>query len=182
MKKIQRLSLILQIIFGLIFLCLPIYTVLFWFSNGLLLGARIPLPIFLYNGPPLPFLWTLPPDLKIYGCLINLIPVGLYMVVTGFLVRLFHLYAHQGEILSQRVVSLFKIIALFLLIAQIIRPLYAMLLSYVLTLANAPGYRFIYLGITLQDIIMISIVAVALLISWILEEYHALNEEQGYTV
>ncbi|OGO95146.1 MAG: hypothetical protein A3F10_01295 [Coxiella sp. RIFCSPHIGHO2_12_FULL_42_15] len=182
MNKIRRLSLALQFIFGILFLWLPIYTFVFWLSNGLPFGAHYPTNVFLYNGPALPYIWMLPLSVKVYGFLVNMIPIGLYMIVLSLLVRLFYLYAHYGEIISMRIVSLYKTIALFLLSVQIIRPLYGMLISYTLTSANPPGLRFVFFGISLQDVIMISIISTILLISWIIEEYHELNEEQGYIV
>ncbi len=182
MKRIQRLSLVLQIIFTIVFLWLPVYTVIYWLSNGLPFGSQFPISVFLYNGPPLPFIWTLPLNIKIYGFFVNMLPVGLYMILLALLVRLFYLYHRHGEIISSRIVSLYKTIALFLLATQAVRPFYCMLLSYTLSSANPPGHRFIYFSFSLQDVIMISVASVVLLISWIIEEYHSLNEEQGYTV
>lgn len=181
MKKIRRLSLTLQVIIALAFVLLPFYTVVFWLSNGHPFGAQAPIGVFLYEGPVQPLVSILPPNVKAIAFLVNMIPVTLYMVIIAFLMRLFHLYG-AGEVFSARVVKLYQKIAWVLLTVQLIKPFYSTLMGYVLTLINPPGQRMLYIGLNIQDFLMICVAGVVLLVSWIVAEYYTLHEEQEYTV
>ncbi len=181
MKNIRRLSTILIFVFATILVLLPIYVAVYWLTNGYALDPYHAIQIFLYAGPPLPPIWTLPTVIKVYGFLINLVPVSLYMLILANLIKLFN-YFRQGEILSPSIVILFRRIAWFLLVTQLIRPLYNFFILYALNFAKPPAYRYFYIGINFQDFILISVSAIVLLISWIFSEYYKINQEQEFTV
>lgn len=181
MKNIQRISLALKIIFIMIFILLPTYNALFWITNGFAVDGISSLNLFLYEGPALPAISSLPLTSKITGCLISFIFIGLYMLILGYLIKLFHLFS-KGEILSFNIVIITKRIAWILLITQLARPLFNFLMSLTLTWYFPPGLRFAYLGFNLQDALMISISLVVLLISWVFSEYYKIHQEQEYVV
>lgn len=181
MDKIRRLSNILKFIFTIMLIVLPVYTALYWVSGSFILGHEHTFNVFLYEGPPLPPIYTLSTNVRILGFLINMIPVTLYMFVLLSLIALFHRFS-RGEILSPRIVNSVKHIAWILFAAQILRPIYNFLMSLVLTLQSPPGQRFAYLGITVQDLVMILTSAIALLIYWVFSEYYKLHKEQEFMV
>jgi len=181
MRKLRQLGGTMRLIYVLCLCVLPIYVILFWLTNGYPFGGNVPLQIFLYEGPSLPPIAMLPLNLKIYGLLVNLIPVSLGMLLLAFLIRLFHRFS-QGEIISTQIVKLIRYIAWTFLWIQLIRPFYSLLMSFVLTLLYPVKYRFAYLGISVQDILMIFVAATLLLIAWVFAEYYKMHKEQEFTV
>jgi len=128
MNNLMRLGAVMKYLYAICFCVLPIYVMLFWITNGFPLGAGTPMQVFLYEGPTLPAISTFPVSVKIIAFLINMIPVSLYMLLLGFLIRLFHCFS-RGEILSLRIVKYIRYAAWTFLGAQLIRPIYSFLMS-----------------------------------------------------
>ncbi len=181
MKNIRRMSNVLKIIFVIFLISLPTYTISYWLTNSYVFGHSHYFSIFLYEGPQLAPIWTLTATLKMYAFLLNMVPVVLYMFMLGNLVWLFHCFS-QGDIMSPKILKLIKRITWTFLIAQLIRPAYTFMMSFIFSQANPPGSRYAYLGITLQDILMVFIGVILLLIYWVFSEYYKINQEQEFTV
>lgn len=181
MKKIKIVSFILRLIFSLVFVALPIYVVIYWVTGGHPFGEHYPIAVLAYGGPNLLPVSLLPPSTLLLGFLINLIPVGFYMVILALLIHLFKQYESE-QIFSQKNVKTIRNIGVTMLANKIVGPFYGFLLTYTLTYHNPPGYRFAYLGINIQDITIMLIAVLIILVSWVMAEGYKLHEEQQYTV
>ena len=181
MQKIKQVSFVLRLLFTAAFIALPVYVMTYWISGGHPFGVQFPIAVFGYDGPNLPPVSTLTTSLKTLGFFINLIPVAFYMTILGLLIHLFKLY-EKSEIFTKNNVKTIRNIGFAMLLNKAVCPFFGFLLSYTLTQSNPPGYRFAYLGISIQDISIMVIAVLIILISWIMAEAYKLQEEQQYTV
>ena len=181
MNRIRSISFVLRMIFTLAFIVLPVYTTLFWISTGHPFGPQYTLTVFPYSGPNLPLLDYLPIKLKVYGYFINLIPIVIDMAILFILIRLFRRF-EKGSIFTISNVKRIRRIGWLMLIGEIIQPFYALLLSFTMTYANPPGFRFAYLGVNLQNVTLAVVAMLIILVSWIIQEGHKINEENSLTV
>jgi hypothetical protein len=181
MDKIKRVSLVMRVICSLAFIALPMFVVWFWLSGGHPFGIHVPVSIFPYEGPQLPPLSALPLHFKIFAFLINLIPITFYMIVVGYLQYLFSLYG-RSQIFTIKNVICIRRIGWTLLIWQIVKPFYTLLLTFTITYASPAGLRFAYIGLNVTDVLIGCAAVIIILISWIMEEGHKLQEEQSYTI
>lgn len=181
MGKIRILSIVLRIIFILALIFLPIFTTLFWLTGGYPLGSWMLFTVFPYTGPSLPLISLLPTQFKIYGYLINLIPILFDMAILYYLIRLFREFG-KANIFTINNVIYIRRIGWLMLIGEIISPFYTLLLTFTLTYNNPPGYRYAYLGLDLQNVTIGLVALLIILVSWIMQEGHRIHEENRLTV
>lgn len=183
MNKIQRTSLFFRVLFQIIFILLPLLTIITWIYAPepiSFLGSKIILSAFSHGYP---IVQPLTVDTKLLGFLISLLPLIVNLFVLYFLIKLFRLY-EQGEIFTMNNVRYIRNIGYALLIGQLINPVYQALISMAMTWNNPPhqGLRIISISLDGTNIGIILMSLLIILISWIMLEGYKLKEEQQFTV
>ena len=130
LRKIQRLSTLLQKAFFALLVIYPLTIIILWLTgpNFQLAGNGI-------NMYPesLPILYSMGLSTKLLGILVSAIPAGLVILIFFYLQRLFGFY-RQREIFTLEAVKTIKRIAYVLLIKQFVDTLvYAPLISLAMT-------------------------------------------------
>lgn len=178
MNKIQRVSRILQKIFLLLLIALPLTSIFFWFYCNIPNPSGIETSYF-HSTPALmqqPHFYS-----RLAAFTINLIPLSIEMFCLYCLIKLFKLY-EQGRIFTQRNVDYIRYIALCLIADPIQKPFNELATTFALTLSNPPGHRMISITLNTIDINNILIGVVILLASWVMAEACKLHDEQTLTV
>jgi len=183
MNRIAHISRIFRILFQIILVLLPLFTIISWIvvPSNFDLGGRFtgisysPIP------PNLHINYTLTPVVKILGFLVNMLTVGATMLILYFLVKLFRNYQRE-QIFSLANVRIFRNVGYSLIIWQILVPIQQALLSVILTWQNGPGQRILAASFSSNNIAVVLIAFIVILISWIMAEGHKLQEEHEYTV
>lgn len=181
MGKIKTVSVFFRAVFTFCLVALPIYTAVYWLTNGRPFGPWLYITIFPYSGPILPDVGALSASAKIYSFLINMVPIAIYMTILYFLTRLFRLY-QNNQIFSSENVTCIRRIGWMMLLNQLIMPLYTMMLTFTVTYDFPVGFRFIYVGFSVQNVLALLVALLIILVSWVMDEGHRLYEENSYTV
>lgn len=180
MHNIKTVSFYFRVLFQILFVVLPIITLLLWlkapapFEPGMGILMRV-IP------ESIQVLHPLNVSTKIFGFLITMIPTLVFEFILYFLIKLFRLY-ERGEIFTSNNVRYIKYTGYALLIGQLLNPVYQALLTAILTLQNPPGQRIMSISISGTDVGIILVALLIILISWIMAEGCRLQEEQEYTV
>lgn len=179
MTKIQRVSRILQVIFIICFIALPIMSTLYWFyypvpCQGHQFCASLNFPSALQSP-------SITLNQRAGGWLVNIIPMAIEMFSFYCLIKLFKLY-EQEKIFTADNVRYIRNIGIAFIINELINPLVQAVTSLILTSHNAPGKHIIAINITNYNVSNILIGVIILLISWVMAEACKLQEEQSYTV
>ncbi len=183
MNRIARISRIFRLLFQIVFVFMPLFTVASWIilpatlhigvaGNGI---SYSPIPETLHIN------YVMGSGVKVLGFLVNMLTVGMAMLILYFLIKLFKNYERQ-QIFSLINVRILRNVGYSLIIWQILIPIQQALLSVVLTWNNGPGQRFLAANFSSNNIVVILIACIVILISWIMAEGHKLQEEQEYTV
>lgn len=183
MNRIARISRMFRLLFQIVLVFMPLFTVLSWIlvPNALDLGtggngiSYSPIPASLHID------YTMTSGIKVLGFLANMLTVGTAMVMLYFLIRLFRNY-ERHQIFSLANVRIIRNVGYTLIIWQILIPIQQALLSVVLTWKNGPGERILAANFSSNNIAVILIACIVILISWIMAEGHKLQEEHEYTV
>jgi len=182
MKNIVRVSWILKWFAIALCLGLPIVEAGYWISNGYPFLAPYfpfePLPVF----NDIPVRWEKLTDAqKLLGFLANLLPLGFSILSLAFLAQIFKAFQNL-EIFEQKNVFLLKKSAKFLLIAQLIYPIYMGCISLNLSFYNPVGQRTISIAFGSHQLEKIAVALAIYLIAWIMKEGCKLQEESMGTV
>ena len=182
-QKIQRTSRILKSVFLFTLCILPLFDAGFWITNGYPFmkswGFDWDLAKIVPGDTPLDQMSNL---LRLFGFAITLIPTSLSMISLYWVAKLFGLF-EQLQFFTQKSVRYLRKIGLILLINSLIHStIYMGLLSLVLTMSNPPEHRQIIIAFGTHEITLIVISSILLLLSWIMEEGHKLQEEHEATV
>lgn len=177
MNKIGRISYRFSLLFKVLFILYPLFTLAIWFGlitlpQGYCAILKLPQEIKLE---------TVPLNLRIYAGLVHLIPTVVVMCSFYFLIKLFQLYAKNIMFSPQNVILIRKIgfTLLFQVIAGIlIQPI----LTGILTSHAAKGERIVAIGFGSDDLSTLIIGGMVVLISWIMEEGRKLEEETTLTI
>ncbi len=184
MDRIKVVSGILRYLFTFLLVLLPIYTIVYWLSNGYPFGPWMPIAVFPWPEtlPMLPDVDTLSTAIKIFGFMINMIPILIYMSILYFLIRLFRLY-QSSQIFSIGCVRYTRRIGWMMLLNQVVEPIYTFMLSATMTYGFPHGLHAGYAVIfTIPKLMSVVVAILIILISWIMEEGHRIYEENIYTV
>lgn len=183
MKKIRFISQCFFWLFIIIFIAMPILSVVFWIhAPDLLYLANKSLGFSINEIPKgIDILHTLSATTKLLAFTVDLIPLILNMLVVYFLIRLFALFK-KGELFSLNNVICIKRTGIFLLVGQLVNPFYEAAISAVLTYGNPPGHRYAAATLSGTNIGIILVSILIILISWIMAEGCKLQEEQRLTV
>lgn len=183
MNRIQRVSLFFRIVFQLIFVALPILVIVAWsqapdqvaFFNHVFTLDAVP------DAYRQAILHPLSTSEKIYGFLLNCVPLIIELFILYSLIKLFRLYEHN-EIFSLNNVRHIRNIGYGLLAYQIVDPFYQGLMGVILTMNNPHGHRFASVTLDQSNIGIILTALMVILISWIMAEGCKLREETLHTI
>lgn len=124
---------------------------------------------------------ALPASTKIMMLGVATIEVALTTFLLFMLFRVFSCY-EQCEIFSERTIGYYKWIAATLLCSELLHPFIDVAMTYLATLHNPPGHRFITISFSNANAFTIFLSACALVVSWIMSEAHKLQVESTLTV
>lgn len=189
MQNIKRVSFGFKILFQVLLLILPILFGLSWIyapEPYILLGGLIRMEaiphsysyMYYQNEFYVPALTLMQ---RGAGLLLSLIPLVINLTVLIYLTKLFTLYT-QGQIFSNHHVRYLRNIGYALLCGQLIRPFYEFLMGLILTWYNPPGHRFAAMTFDQTNFGIIITAFLIILISWIMSEGQALQEQQQLTI
>lgn len=181
MKKITLVSKILQVVFWIVMICLPILNLLFWLYfddfRSLGFGDRI-------GGIDLrsiPLQLPLPLSAKMFALAAGILTLAVDMTIAYLLIKLFRLYA-AGRIFTADNVKFIRWIGYTILIGQAISPVHQALLTLALTFPNPPGHKMIAIGVGNQNLFAIVSAVIIILVAWIMDEGRRLQEEQALVI
>lgn len=181
MRKVVRLSRILKWGVGLFCLSLPFFEAGYWITNGYSFLAPFwvePLPSF---GGRIVTWGNLNELQKLFGFLINMIPLAFSIFALGMLAKLFSSF-ERLEFFKRENVSILKKAGWALVFGQIVYPIYYGLLSLNLTFRNPVGERNVSISLGGHQFEVLAIGLSILVAAWIFEEAVKLKEEQEATV
>jgi hypothetical protein len=173
--RIQRASRRLRYLLGVIFWAMPVVNAFVWiFMNRFpkMMTSKM-LPYFVH----LP----LPASARLMGFMVVMMPTGVAMAGTYYLMRLFELY-ERGEIFKLSNVHCYKKLSRVLIWWFVAGILCQTLLSVVLTLHRPPGHRIITFELSSSDLTTLLLGLILAVISWVMEEGRKLQEDQDLTV
>lgn len=174
-ERIQRVSHRFRLLFLVLIFCIPFFDALYWLFFNHLPHTLIEIPVSQNAEMQLPFVT------RLLAFLVSLLPVGIVTFGVYTLARLFALY-EKAIIFSAANVRLFRTLGQTLLLWVVARLIYLPLLTLTISFNNPPGQRMIAAGFELADLTALITGAVVVLMSWVMEEGHELEDEQAHTV
>lgn len=183
MDKIKRVSKCMRYIFTLFFILYPLSLIIFWIiaPQSFTLGNIHNYFHLSYIPDNVPLMLPLSYETKILGFVICLLPAGVYMYLLHALIRLFSLY-EQAKIFVVESANYIRKIGYMLLLAQIVHPIYQVLISISLTYNNPPPYRILNFNFSETNLGIMLIGFIIILVSWVMSEGCRLQQEQDYTI
>ena len=183
MQRIAKVSRVFRIIFQMLLILMPLFTIISWLILPDQLRLSSSIGSIAYNPIPndlnVPALIT--PMTRVLGFLINMLTVGINMSIFYFLVRLFRNYERE-QIFSLTNARLIRKVGYALLVWQILRPIQTALMSLMLTWHNPPGQRELLVSFSSNNLAVILIACIVILISSVMAEAYKLQQEQEYTI
>jgi len=175
-KSLTNITGLFKVVFRALFYLLPISVALYWVMNGR--------PDWLFN-----MLNLMPQQLlplsklaittKLLGFVVTLLPMVAGMLILHFLSTLFGMY-QQKRIFELANAKCFRNIAIVTIGWQIIRPLYDVLISLVLTIPQ--GHTMIYVMFDVDAARNFLIGVVMYVVALVMLEGSKMREEQEFTV
>lgn len=207
MKKIQRISQLIRIIFQLSFIVSILFFIWCWSQSSTTVSDinnhgvdalsysyhyQSPAPKhtialgFGYSLDAMPLHLKMPENLnlasKLSAIFISALPELISLLMLYFLIKLFRNY-ERAEIFSLTNVKYIRYIGLTLLLYHLLRPIFQTAMLYVLTPAmQGMGPITLSIGLSGFDVGMILVAIIIILNSWIISEGYQLQQEQQYTV
>lgn len=186
MRKLRVVSAILKWIFILALFIYPIFYLVVSVAGLIVNHYSMPMET---AGPGIWFLWQfpvarfygLPISIQIIGFLVSLAPLVFFVLKNYYLARLFYLYQH-GTIFALDNVRYIRNIGVVILVWEIVRPFYQILMSLLLSSQNPPGHHQVSFQINGTDISMLIIAIIIIVVSWIMREGVELEQENRLTV
>lgn len=173
MKKINKVSYKFSFLFKLFLVLYPILGILSWYGvMDFFAIVKLPLNVDIN---------ALRPSLKIYACLVDMIPTFFVVASFYYLSKLFKLYSKNIIFSPQNVLYIRKIGYMFILrfIASfIVQPV----LSIILTCDAPIGNRLAVISFDNHDLSTIVIGGIIILVSWIMDEGRKLEEDRTLTI
>ena len=177
MYRIKNVSRILKWLFILSMLIVPMMYLCFWVFDFHLFDDLSVVPAF----PTQSLHQTMTMPIRVVGAIVSCIPLAFFMVKTLFLVKLFNLY-QKGIIFSFENVRNIRRVGWTMLLWEIVKPFYQVLLTFVISSNNPPGHRFVAISLNNVDISTTIIAVIIIVVSWIMREGVRLEQQQRLTV
>ena len=178
MHKIRIVSKILFIILLIAFIAMPFLYGYLWYEMGRMgfeaqnvYGMHTMQHIMLTHQSAIST-----DNIRIAGFCVSILPMAADMFIIYFLMRLFLLYA-KGQIFDLLNVKYIRNVGITMLIWQFINPFYQITLSYIVS-----GQQVISFNLTNHDLYSIITAIIIILIAWIMQCGHELQEEQELTI
>ena len=186
MDNIAHISRFFRLLFQIFLVVIPLFTVIRWvmLPTSSVVSDHYHMLFYYHYNPVPPGLhldYTITPQVKILGCIVSMLTVGMLMLILYFLIKLFRNYQHKRIFLLDNV-RIIRNIGYSLIVWQLLIPIQQALLSVILTWHNGLGGRVIVANFSVDNITIILIAFIVILISSIIAEGHKLQEEQEYTV
>ena len=183
MDNIIKISRFMQFICAILLLAYPVLVILYWVyaPNPIAIGSPDMNFHLSFIPPGTPILYTLDLKTKLIGFAATLIPVAVDMLLIYCLIRLFNLYKN-AQIFVIDSAKYIKKTAYFLLLSQIIHPLYHATIMAIITWNNPANARYFTLHFDETNIGIILIALIIILVSWVMVEGCKLQQEQDLTV
>lgn len=177
MQKINKTSQAFSLLFRCLFVLYPVFIIAYWLGGlslpeGYFAMSRIPIDIALN---------TIRLDLRLYACLVYMIPTAIVMLSFHYLSKLFHLYA-RNIIFSYENVDYIRKLGMTLLLETLAFILVQPILTIILTWDAPKGQHIMAIGFSGDDLSYLVIAGIVLLISWVMEEGRKLEEDRALTV
>lgn len=115
------------------------------------------------------------------ACLASMLQVSVIFYALNQLLKLFKNY-EQGEIFSLANVSYYRKLGYSFFAWVVCSKIVDALISIILTFQNQVGHRQIVIRFGAADLLALAIGGLVILIAWIMNEGHKLNEEQALTI
>lgn len=173
MNKIKYVSAFFRVFFQITFVCLIAAQIAGWIYAPTRGGFFNAIPTsyqYLVMNP-------LPINTKIAGFFVTSITLIIKLVVLYSLIKLFRLY-ERHEFFSAKNVLYIRYTGYALLVLEIVKPLTELVLGFILTSGNPPGYRIATITFDDANIGVILVSLIIILNSWIMSEGCKLQEEQ----
>lgn len=169
-ERLKRNSRRLRTVFMVLLVLAPILNVIFWVGVGMgndVLGHSLPVEV-----DP-----DTPASSLVIGCLISMIPTGVFMYALYQLIKLFGYYS-KGVIFSKENVAVIRALGKSIITWEVANFLTSTALGVVLTLHRGPGKRLLVLNLQNSDIYALVAGFSVLTIAWVMNEARKIKEEQ----
>jgi|LakMenEpi03Aug12_release.lakeMendotaPanAssembly.Ray.scaffolds.fasta_scaffold269776_2 hypothetical protein len=178
MNKIKSISRNFRILFKLAVFLVPIMNCVVWvFYDKFPQEVTVTLLPHFLNLTQI----NINPTTKTLACIACMLQVAVILYALKQLLKLFKNY-EQGEIFSFVNVTYYKKLGYSVFAWVITDKIVDVLISIILTYQNAVGQRQIAVRLGSADLIALAVGGLIILIAWIMNEGHKLNEEQALTI
>jgi hypothetical protein len=178
MHKIKSISAKFRIVFQLAFIFVPLIDCVIWiFYEKLPYDVTVTLLPHTLNLNSI----NINPTTKTLACLVSLLQVMVIWFALYQLVKLFRNY-ERGDIFSLANVGHYRKLGYTVFAWVFANKLVEALMSVVLTFQNPAGQRQLVISLGSTDLIGFAIGGLIILIAWIMNEGHKLNEEQALII
>ncbi|TIH17064.1 DUF2975 domain-containing protein [Marinifilum sp. JC120] len=179
MDKIRKMSIFLKYVFWLLLISIPVFEVAGWLFFDGYDSWLVPEVMFDFEDEVFPVVMT--QTTRILGVVVTLPQVLLDMFCMWQMVKLFSLY-EAGNIFTAENSACYRRAAWAFLICEVINPFVQAGTSYVISMNNEVGERFVTVGIDDANIGTIIVACVILAISWVMDEGRKLQDEAELTI
>jgi Protein of unknown function (DUF2975) len=178
MERIKSISKKFRILFILAFLFIPTSNFVVWILYDKLPSEiRVTLLPHTLNLSQI----NINSTTKILASLIDMLQVSIVLYALYQLIKLFKNYG-KGEIFSLSNVTYYRKLGYTIFAWVLCSKIVDALISAVLTFQNPVGQRQIVVSLGSSDLLTLAIGGLVILIAWIMNEGHKLNEEQSLTI
>lgn len=178
MNKIKSISKKFRIIFQIACVVIPIFNLVVW-----IFYERLPKEITLTLLPHSLNLdqININTGTKLLVCLVSMMEISIVLYALNQLIRLFKNY-EQNIIFSLSNVICYKKLGISIFIWVVFNKIAELLISFILTFQNTAGHRMIAVRFDAADLAALAVGGVIILIAWIMNEGHKLEEEQALII
>ncbi len=178
MQKIQKWSRFIRIFFQIVFIGIPIYTLVQWGYDGQFVDIIDSLRRFY---PSISFPTEIPYATRALCFMISMVPNGIIMFGFYHLIKLFKLY-ELGQVFTSENIRHIKICAYAILAWFLSDFLAYSLLILALTIDNPPGERILSISLTTKHFSTLVISLISIVIAQIMDEARKLKDENDYII
>jgi hypothetical protein len=178
MQRIQSISARFRILFKLALVSVPVLNLVLWtFYDKLPSEVTITLLPHYLNLTDI----NINPTTKLMSFFASMLQVSVVMYALVILLKLFKNY-QQGIIFSLENVYFYRKLGYSVFAWFISDKLVDVLVSFILTFQNTVGQRQVSVRFGSSDLVALAVGALIILIAWVMNEGHKLNEEQSLTI
>lgn len=178
MNKIKSISVKLRIAFQIAFVIIPVINIMVWmFYESLPTSISTTLLPYSLNLNQI----HINPLTKTLACLATMLQISIILYALGLLIKLFRNY-EQNQIFTLTNVKYYRRLGYAVFSWVVCNKLVEAMISVILTFQNPVGHRMIAVKFTGVDLVALAMSSLIILIAWIMNEGHELQEEQALTI